>query len=365
MSDVITGTGGDIISWFELWRATIDNRMVEDVSQWMVSGSVDMNHDRAITGQAAFTMRDASVINPYADFLAVFQNIRYADGRPAERAQLGLFTAPVPSGTRTAKRAEGTYTGYDITHVLQRRAFADTYNIAAGTNYVAAVTAILTLAGITRWEIEPTSRVLADPLTFPIGTTYLEACNALLEAIGYYYLAATADGRPTSRGTRDVQYIEPFRRIADADLMGEVPTQPTDTTVANIVIVVNDNPSEPSLTAIRRNDAADSPTSTVNLGPITRIERRSNLADQAAVDALADRLLSEGRTFYQVASLRLLPDPRVLAPHQTIDLNLTGKLAIFNGRWRVRTASVGSAPDQAGPSLEVNRITDTIRGAII
>lgn len=361
----IRGVGGGITFWCEVWRATIDNGMVEDITEYVTDGNVNLNHDRAITTQATFNVRDASVVNPYTDFLAVFQNVEYDDTGIIERDQLGLFTTRVPSGTRTVERAEGVYTGYDLTSMLARRVFTDVYNIAAGTNYIDAVVAIMALAGITRYSIEGTTKTLANALTFDIGTTYLEACNRLLEAIGYYHLSASLDGHMVSTMSRDVQYVEPFRIVTDNDLMQPVVTQPTDTTVANVVVVINDNPVEPPMTAVRRNDAADSPSSTVNLGELPRTETRTDLADQDAVDALAERLLSEGRSWYQVALLRLLPDSRVLTPHQVIDMELTGRLEIFSGRWRVRTAQIGFQPDTAGPTLEVNRITDAIEGRLI
>lgn len=359
------GTGGGITVWFELWRATIDNVLVEDLSDQLSGGWVDLNHDRAITTQATFEVRDAARVHPYTDYLAVFMNRAYDDGSEAERDQLGLFSVRVPKGTRSVQKGEGVYTGHDLTAVLGRYAFTDTYNIAAGTNYVTAVTTILALAGITRHAIPPTTQTLAGAKSFPLRTTYLEACNELLEAIGYYHLAATPDGRLTSGPTSDIRYVTPYRTLTDADLMSDIDAQVTDTTVANIVIVVQDNFNEAPLTAVRRNDDPDSPSSTVTLGPITRVEVRSNLADQAAVDALADRLMSEGRTWYQVAGWRMLPDPAVLMPHQTVDLVLTGKQAIFSGLWWVRTARIGFDPNGAGPVVECNRVTDTIEGTLI
>lgn len=361
----IPGAGGGMTVWFELWRATIDNKLIEDVSEYLTGGGVDLNHDRAITTQATFEMSDTSVIRPYVDYLAVFQNVEYDDSGIHERDQLGLFTTRVPNGIRSVERSEGSYVGYDLTATLGRRAFTNVYNVAAGTKYIDAVISILALAGITRYNFEASTQTLSAAITFPVGTTYLEAANQLLEAIGYYYLSCTTDGVPVSMRSRDVQYVEPFRTVTTRDQMQPVTTQPTDTTVANVVVVIQDNPNSPPLTAVRRNDAVDSPSSTVNLGELPRVEVRSNLADQAAVNALADRLLAEGRTWYQVASLRLLPDPRVLTPHQVVELNMEGKLEVFNGRWRVRTASIGFTPDAAGPSLEINRITDTLEGRII
>lgn len=365
LPETTAGSGGGITVWWELWRATIDNQQVEDVSDYFVGGSVSLNHDRAIRAEASFTLRDVSVVNPYTDYLAVFLNQEFDDGRPSRRDQLGLYSIRVPPGTRTVQRAEGTYPGQDLTSVLARHAFLDAYNIASSTNYVTAVTTIMGLAGITRFVIPPTTEVTANAVSFPVGTTYLDACNSLLEGIGYYNLSMTPDGKLHSGPSGDVRQVEPFLVATDDDLMSAVVTQPTDTTVANVVIVIQDNPIAEPLEAIAINDAADSPTSTVNLGVLARTETRSNLVDQEAVDALAARLLSEGRSWYQVARFTLLPNPDVLMPHQTIDLDLTGRLAIFNGRWWVRTATVGFTAETAGPVLEINRVTDTITGALI
>lgn len=361
----VQGTGGGITVWFELWRATVANALVEDLTDIFAGGEVSLNLDRAIKSSAVFKVTDPSRVEPYSDYLAVFMNREYDDGSDSERDQLGLFATRVPPSTRTIERADGVYTGEDLTAALARQAFDDAYNIAASTNYVTAVTTILSAAGFSRYQIPATTSTTAAALTFPLGTTKLAACNTLLEAIGYYHLYVTPDGKLASHPTRAVQYVEPFTTLTDDDLMRPVETQPLDTSVANVVIVIKDNPSAAPLTSTQRNDAADSPTSTVNIGELTRIERRSDLADQAAVDALAVRLLSEGRSFYQTAKLSLLPNPDVLMPHQTVDLDLTGEMELLNGRWWVRTVGMGFTPATAGPSLEVNRVTDTIEGSII
>lgn len=356
------GSGGSIVVDFELWRATIDNQPVEDITDVFTGGSVSLNHDRAVKHQAMFDISDMSRVTPYVDYLAVFLNRRFRDGEPWTRDQLGLYTTRVPPGTHTVERAEVTFTGNDLTAVLARHAFTDTYNIAAGTNRVTAVLDILALAGITRHNIVSTTEVLSGDISFALGTTYLNACNTLLSGIGFYHLAMTPDGRLVSQPTSSIAYTQPYREVTASDLMEPIVTQVTDTSVANVVIVVQDSPNGAPLTAVARNDDEDSPTSTANIGVIARSETRSDLADQSAVDALAVRLLAEGRTYYQTATTTLLPDPAVLVPHQTIDLNGHGSLTPLNGRWWVRTATIGFTPATAGPRIELNRITDQITG---
>lgn len=362
---ITTGTGGGITVSFELWRATIANTLVENISDYFTGGEVTYNADRAIRTEATFNLRDVGQVEPYTDYLAVFMNRTYDDGTASERDQLGLYATKAPPGTRTVERAEGTYTGADLTSVLARYAFDDAYNIASSTNYVTAVTTIMALAGVTRYVIPATTLTTSAIVSFPIGTTYLTACNTLLEAIGYYNLSMSRDGRLVSQPGREIRYVEPYRTVEDADLYEPVVTQPTDTTLANVVLVIQNNPNAAPLTSEARNDDASSPTSTVNIGTRARVIERSDLANQAAVDALAERTLSEGRSFYQTATLTLLPDPDAINPHQTIDLDCTGELEIFNGRWWVRTARIGFTPSTAGPRLEINRSTDTYLGTLI
>lgn len=361
----IPGTGGGQTVWYEAYVADRDNNQTTDISDYFNGRSsvVDLNHDREIRTQATLAISDPTLLEPYTDYVAVWLNREYDDGTAAARDQLGLYGVRVPPGTRTIERADAIYTGLDLTATLARYAFTDAYNIASSSNYVDAVLDILELADLTRTLITPTTQTTSAVISFPPGTTYLKAANALLEAIGYYQLSCMPDGRLFSMPSRALQSVEPFRTITDDDLMRPVEVQPLDTTVANVVIVVKDNPSAAPLTATRRNDATDSPTSTVNLGELVRVESRGDLADQDAVDALADRLLSEGRSFYQTAKLAILPDPRCLIPHQTVDLNLTGKLEILNGRWWVRTAKMPLNTRET--ELEINRISDVINGALI
>lgn len=356
-------SGSIVVDW-ELWRATIDNAMIEDITEVLTGGTVSLNHDRTIPAEASISVSDVSRISPYADYLALFLGIE-REGEPRTRHQLGLYTTRVPPSTRTVERSDGTYAGSDLTSVLASHALTDTRNIGGGTLYTDAVADIIDLAGISRYSVLPSPKQLAGDGSIQLGTTLLDAANRLLEAIGYYHLTATPDGTLVSGPMRAIAYVEPYRRIGADDLGAPVETQPTDTTVANIVIVVKDDPGGDILSAIRRNDAADSPTSTVSIGPRTRVETRADLADQDAVDALAERLLSEGRTFYQTATLNLLPDPGLLLPHQTIELAGDGELAMLNGRWWVRTVSMGLTPATASALVEVNRVTDAIEGAII
>lgn len=360
------GTSNGQTVWTELWRATKLNALVEDVSDILTGGSVSMNVDRDPKLDARFMVTDPARLGPYTDYLAPFSNIVYDDGRPSVRQQVGLFTIRVPSGSRSIDWATAEYHARDLTADLARQAFDDTYNIAVGTNYVTAIIAIIESAGFLRHSIVATSQTLASNLSIEAGTTKLAAVNQLLKAVGYYNLYTTGDGRLTSKPSQAVQYVEPLMTLTSDDIEGEIETQPLDTTVANVIIVLKNDPAAVPLKAIRRNDDPASPTSTVNLGEIARSpETVPDLADQAAVDAYADRLLSEGRTFYRTSRIITLPNPDVIMPHQTVRLDLSGKQAVFNGLWWIRTADFGFMAESSKPRLELNQVVDAIQGVLV
>lgn len=360
-------SGGGILLSVELWRATIANALVEDITGYLVDGQIEMNVDRDIKLSASFTLRNPDVVTPYTDYLAPFIRLTYDDGSDSVYSQLGLYAVTVPPGSYTVEDAVATFTGQDLTRVLATDAYVDADNVASSTNVVTEIIATLAESGITRYTIPATTTTLAAAATFPAGTTRLDKCNQLLAAMGWYHLGMGLDGRVSTPGAvRELRYVEPFATLTDADVWGAVEVTPNDADLANVVIVVNDDPNAAPLTATARNDDASSPTSTSAIGrEIYRVVRVQGETTQAALNALAARYLAESRTYYRVAKLRIAPNPNALRPHQTVDLNLTGKLEGLSGRWWVRTAKMGLTPQSAPVELELNQISDDLNGVTV
>jgi hypothetical protein len=359
--------GGGIIST-ALWRATITNGLVEDISADPYQGGyVDLNIDNAIKTSAQFSVRNPEDITPYSDYLAPFITFQYQDGRPDVTQQLGLFGTTLAPGTKTKEDAASTFDGSDMTIVASDDAMTDTTNVAAGTNVVTAVLSLLTSAGITRTNIPSTSRTVSVDTSFPIGTSKLAAANQLLMNIGWYELGMDLDGRVSTPGaTRDLSIMHPYSTLTVDDLLSPVEEQPTVTSIANVVIVKSDDSTVAPIKSVARNDDPSSPTSTVAIGrKIVQTFTLSGKVTQADLDAYAARQLQQGRSYYQTIKFKTWFDPAVLRPHQVVDLNLTGRLEPLNGRYWVRTARVGFTPDTFHPQLECNRVTDAYLGRVI
>lgn len=355
--------GGNIRVVPEIWIATIDNTMVEDVTALLIDGSVDMNVDRDVALACQITLQDVDRLAPYTDYLAPRLRISYEDGRAEVLAQLGLYAIRVPPGAYTVARAEATVTGDDLTSVLQDASLTDTWNIAAGTNVRAAIIALIEDGGITRHRIPASTVTLTAATSFFPGTTNLDAINRLCEMLGWYHVSTDLEGWITTPGpTRDLSQLAPFATYTEDDIRSpSFIVNPSDLQVVNVVTVVNDNNADAPMFAVARNDNPDSPTSTVNLGersypggPI----QVSGETTQAALDKIAQQYLAAGRSYYRTGQFAVLPEPAGLIPHQSVDLTLAGKMAPLSGRWWVRTARLGIRPQSASLTLEVNQVTD-------
>lgn len=360
------GSGGGYLLGVELYRATVDNELVEDLSDIFIAGSVDLNVDRAIKLAGSFTLREPGRVTPYTDYLAPFMRITYDDDREDVYQQVGLFATRVPPGTYSPHDAVATFEGSDLTAVMASSVYTDTTNSAGGQTYRQAVLGGILNAGISRHNIPATALTLPTAQSWPVGMNRLTKSNILLDQIGWYHLGMDLDGKISTPGpSRNLASIEPWRTLTDADLLKPIDVQLPGNEIANVIVVVNDDATAAPLTAVARNDDPSSPTSTVAIGrEIARVEKVTGSTTQAALDALAARLLSEGRTYYETARLTLLHDPQALRAHQTIELDLTGEMAQKSGLWWVRTAKLGLTPN-APLELEVNRVSDYIAGVQI
>lgn len=357
-------SGGGRVMSVELWRMTIDNVRVENLSDYLVSGVVDLNLDRAVKLSATFTMRQPARVTPYADYLAPWVRVHYDDGSTPVYEQAGLFTTRVPEGSRTLNDSVGTYQCDDLTSLLATYAYSDADNVAAATNYKTAITDTLADVGITRHTIPETTDTLATAQTFPVGTRGLDKCNTLIRALGWYQLGSDLDGRLSTPGEpKALKSMQPWRTLTADDLFGgSIDVRAPGKEIANVVIVVNDDAKSAPMKSIARNDDAASPTSTVAIGrEIVRVEKVTGKTTQAKLDKLAARYLAESRTYYQTARLKLLHDPTALIAHQVLELDLTGECEALNGLWWIRTARLPLTPGSP-MEIECSRVTNSFDG---
>jgi hypothetical protein len=362
MSDQETSfVGGGYVLTAELWRATIDNALVEDISANLVDGTVSMDVDRDIKLSFSVTVRNPSIITPYDDYLAPFIHLTFDDGSPEISQQVGLYTTVTPPGSYGPTDTVGTFACDDLTRVLADYAYTDSSSSTAGTTYTGQVGGVATNGGISRHNIPGAADTLPVAQTWPIGTTRLQKANVLLDQLGWYHLGMDLDGKISTPGApQDLASKEPYRALTDTDIMSLLDVTPAGQPIANVVLVINDNAAAAPLSSVARNDDPSSPTSTVSIGrSIMRTVKVSGSTTQAALDASAARYLAESRTQYRTAKLTILHDPQAFVIHQTISLALTGSTwAEFSGLWWIRQATLGLTPGSA-TVLTISQVTST------
>lgn len=367
----VVHTGGGIKATPELWIATNANQLVDDITDLLIDGTVDMNVDRQITSSCQISIRDPDRIRPYVDYLAPRLRYSYEDSRDDVVQQVGLYALRIPPSEYTAKSSQAMFNGDDMTSDLASASLTDTWNIVAGTIVRTAMIDLIVDGGIpsTRIFLPESTVTLTAAKSFLPGTSNLEAVNALADMIGWYHVHTDLQGRITTPGeARGLAALEPFTTYTQDDIRSPSFTvNPSDLQVVNVVTVINENNAAAPMVATARNDDPNSPTSTWNIGersypggPI----RISGEMTQAALDRIALLYLSAGRSYYRTGSFSVLPDPQALIPHQSIALDLSSELEPLSGRWAIRTASIGFRPGNALLRLEVNQ-TRAFDGAAI
>ncbi len=344
------------------------NGFVRDISDQLLKGTVTMNEDLRIPMAFSATLRDPSVVRPQIDYLAPRLRVAWNDGSVVE-SQVGQYAVLPPSEQRHRwPGTEATIDARDMTWKVDAYAFDRTFTVAAGTDVVDAVTNILAYAGLYRHRLVTGRARLTEPRSFTAGTPALDMVNELLSGIGWYRLWPDSTGVLTSRAYQDTADAEPavtYRSGPGTELMTDTIVEKSPGAPAvNRIVVIKDTFSSSDATpiiAIRTNTNPASPTSTVTTGTlVSRTVRDSTLVDQAAADALADRLLREAGGRYRVLTLKTLPDPR-RGMHETYGLNVSNRATrrIATGNWRCRTWELGFTPIDGLMSHEVN-VTEAV-----
>jgi len=117
---------------------------------------------------------------------------------------------------------------------------------------------------------------------------------------------------------------------------------------------------QPTLIARRVNNDADSPISVFNIGREVLYGGAPydarDAEDQDDVDAIADRLIEEARSYERTVTVTVPPDPDLPGPRRVIDLDLETAGWDARGRYWLREFSLGFTPQDAAMNLVCNRL---------
>lgn len=284
----------DLLDKYDTYKGRLDG----------ISGTINFSAFAAIKRTATFDFNEylQRNIDYLSDRIQPYMILYMPDGGTV-RFPLGIFLLASPNRKINGNFKTREIVAYDKTLILEEDKFTERYFIAKDTSYVEAIEKILSTAGITRVNIQPSNSVLRIDKEYEAGTSKKEVINDLLNQMNYDSIYIDENGY-----FRASEYILPSDRpinhiyIADeASVLTPDAEESLDTAgVANVFTRVVSNPETSIvLTSTFVNDKIESATSTVSRGrKITDIEKLDNIASQEALDNLVIRIANNATSKY-------------------------------------------------------------------
>jgi len=351
-----------------LYIATRDNAFVNNITDWIMSGSVTLDTTRDIPMTFQAEIRHPDRIRPFIDYIAPELTVVYSDGT-YQQNQVGLFVMLPPSKEYTFIDTVGTIDAMDMTWWLSKQSFDRTYTLKKGASYTDAMRSIVSGAGFTRYDIQTSGKTNGgDDKTWSPGTSKLQIFNDLADAINWYYLFADRAGVLRSFKFIDIHRAEPSGKYVSGE--NSVVIEPFSMShdlerLANRVVVVKESTDAEAGTvikAVRVNNNPASPTSIQALGgEITRVVTDGEVEDQEDANDLADKLMKEWGSVYINATMKTFPEPWH-NPYEVYTLNLdryNGQdIPEASGRYICKGWSIGFSPSEPEMTHQLFRIVE-------
>lgn len=257
-------------------------------------GTVTQDFDALVRGGFQFSM--LSTRKPF-DYMRVrFQPWVMVTG---QKWPLGIFLPSSPTVNSTSSGLNITIPSHDKTIILDRDKTIQTYSIPAGTPVIDTVVGIIAGFGETAVAVTDSDAVTPIPVTWPIGTSWLKIVNDLLRGVNYSALWTDGYGQ-----YRIEPYFEPSQKTPRWDFKsGALSIHSPDwertrdiSSVPNRVVLVStgtDDKEEMISVAVNTDPYSSFSYQARGDKWVTRSYENVEAADQATLDALAVRYLSD------------------------------------------------------------------------
>lgn len=351
------GAGGVILLDAALYLTDRLNTGVGDPAH-LVSGvnegKIVADLNAPITQLCEVNILEPAGLRPYLDCLAPVLTLTWPDGRIVS-GQVGNFVIVPPEEEHRPTYSLAKIEARDFTWLLAASGPLDTYNVAAGTDPVAAVIAILAAQGFTRWLLAPSGLTLPTAKSYKPGTSWLSIINDLLAAIAWFPLWATRTGELTSHLRWDMSAVHPVKTFITGlggEVTGMVDALPSPDDIVNTVVVIGGDPTNAAIVATAENDDPTSPSSLVSLNGLRLMKppyEDNTIVDAATAKTMAQSLLQEDEGMSTVLTVDAVPDPlRSLNEVYALDLSRDDGTVVASGLWRNIGYTIYFQPSQ-GP----------------
>lgn len=277
------------------------NEIKKSTLSTVVSGEIDMQYMADIKRTAKFKIEDTGEINWLSDRIQPFFMLQMPDMNWVEWS-LGIYLLSTPTRVEVDQKIYRDVEAYDGLQILKDDKFIQRYTIPAGANYYTAGITILQSAGITKFNIQQTDKVLPADKEWAPGTTKLQAINELLADLNYTPLWVDEWGFYTSSlyRTPQIRAVDYTYANDELSIMYNGLQDTLDLfAVPNSWTVVASNAETAPLSSSYTNSNPNSMTSTVSRGrTITDFQTIDSIADQSSLDAYVQKLAFEASQVY-------------------------------------------------------------------
>lgn len=297
----------------EIWRVDLLN--LQDIAVGELDGVTDgqftLNVNATIRGGGSVEYTGAPVdwnkyrIQPW---------YRTEAGDLFEEWPIGVFLVATPVTAYSDAGQAVTLELYDKTEILNSDLIPASYQVPAGTNIIEAVRAVLAAAGQTRTAMEETDQTLATSMVWPPGTSRLRIINDLLDSANYFSIWVDGDGVYRANAYQDPRSRGVAWTFEDNDESIYSPefSHDFDTfAVPNRVVVTGQSDGDSAAPVAVASDTGNGRFSYKTRGNrwITRYEEGQEATDQATLNSIAARLLSEGQQVGSTYQIEHAPIP--------------------------------------------------------
>jgi hypothetical protein len=282
-------------------------------------GSVEDNDLTAIksSGQVSYH----GTLDIGTDYLRIYSDSLSADRSETVTVAHGTYLVSVTQRTLRDTTSEGTAELYSLLLLLDEDVTPEPYSVPAGTVAVTRAAEIVRARGL-KVQADSSTAALTAPMTFDAGIKWLDVVNDLLSFASVSSAGIDAYGTVLFRRYVDPSALTPvitFRDSVDGAHFAEGVVWEFDTSAVPNKVVAIKSSQDSVMTAVAINDDPRSRDSTVSRGrTFAATETVNDIEDQAALDALAQRLLVQKTS--AVESLE------VEHPYQPFDIGVAGRL---------------------------------------
>jgi hypothetical protein len=310
---------------------------IEDISDELAGGSISRNMDARIHGTCRLTLSrqlnwGAVLVRPY---------MTLSDGDLSARFNLGAYSLTTPERPVGASPALYEVEGYDRLYLLDREV-GDTYEVASGVGYLAALRTLISAAGLSGLLLDGTAetKTLPAAMVWPFiterseqPTTWLRIFNDLAAAVNYRGCWADHDGKFRSEPYA-TPAVRPPEFTFDADDVDVTIVGQTRTLIEDIWKVPNQwKFVQQNRTTVPTDgdglytvpNQSTGPTSIDARGGLKWVKRTVvDVADQASLVAYGDRVVAADKRTASIIKATTGPFPA--AGHHDVFLYVDSEL---------------------------------------